>query len=639
MLKFFRKHNKTLLAVFMALLMIVFVGGQALQSLFTPETNLIVAETYLGRIETADQRRADASTRILAAMGLNWQHPMGGNNEPLTIVDWVLLTREAQRFQAQASIPSVKAWLGAREGDVDAVARRLRVKPSFIYTALKELRSVQIVAQAMVGINVPSTAEVRKAVRDALDKVRVNAVVLPAEAFVDELRQFPESALTAQLEAHLDAKPAGPLDFGYYVEPTLAVQYIKIDRAKLAASIRVPNHEKKARHYYNENREKDPAFRRPPPEPPSPDDEEPSTAEEAEAEQPSPFLTWQEGRERAMHVVREQRAEEAAEQIANWLCSYDAERWLEVERGEDLYKAAPPAVADLDYYDSMIAQVPGTIAYPEALTVVVTDEFSRAEAHDVPEIGLAVYSPGRGATRSLAALAFRSQPIVPTIPTDAGSRYADYLSLYQTCPYPLKDEHGNLYVFRVVGSTPGHSPASLAEVRDRVVKDLRLIDGYELAKSWAATLRHLEGVESLKEAYEADGELASIFAEKEGHGGGYFTSTPVARVNRDLLNAGIDTDQTYVGGGIGMVPSEVVNEWFELEYTVDHTDVYELHDRAAVLVVEWVETEPARFDEFEDMKGQLAGQLAARRTQAILADWFDPEQIRGRNGFELINKK
>ncbi|MHC4697791.1 MAG: hypothetical protein ACYTFA_13750 [Planctomycetota bacterium] len=643
MLKFFRKYNKVLLAVFMSLLMIVFVGGQALQTLFTPRTNLIVAESNLGSIETNDQQHANATTRVLEAMGLNWRRPMGGRAEPLQLVDWILLTREAERYQAQANLSAVKAWLGDDEGSVDAVARRIRTKPDRIYEALTEFRSVQIVAQAVTGACEPSAAEVRKAARDALDKVEVKAVVLPAEAFADDQANFSEARLEAQLEAHRDAKPEDGLNFGYYVEPTLTAQFIKIDLDAIAERMRVPNHEKKAKRYFNENRETDPAFERPPEQiaeakaaadlygPPAPDAEE--------GEEISPFLTWEEAKEAAMDAVRKQRAEEAAERISTWLCSYDAQRWLDVDRQQDRYKEAPEDVATLEYYDEMIKQIPATIAYTEAVTVMQTGEFFEDNAGEVPEIGAATYRRGRGETEAFGRLAFRSKPIVPTIPDDAGGSYADYLSLYQTCQFSLTDDQGNLYVFRVVGSTPGHPAESVAEVRDRVVADLRLIEGHELAKSWGQTLRYYEDAESLEEAYAVDGELEAVFAEKKGHGGGFFSATPVPRVNRALLNAGIDMAEAYVGGGIGMVPNEVIDNWFTLEDTVDHREVYELPDRATVLVVEWVETQPAGYDEFEEMKGQLAEQIATARVQDVIADWFDPEQIRARNGFELVAER
>ena len=55
MMKFFRKHNKKLLAVFMTLLMIVFVGGSALQGLLTPRANRVVANSKYGPISFIDQ--------------------------------------------------------------------------------------------------------------------------------------------------------------------------------------------------------------------------------------------------------------------------------------------------------------------------------------------------------------------------------------------------------------------------------------------------------------------------------------------------------------------------------------------------------------------------------------------------------
>lgn len=640
MLKFFRKYNKVLLAVFMVLLMIVFVGGTALENLFAPQTNLVVATSLLGPIETSDRRRAAATTQILDAMGMPWQTPFGGGHEPLNTMDWVLLIREAERFQARASVAAVKASLGGREEIVDTISRRLRVKPSLVYMALAELRSVQTVAEAVTGVTVPSTAEVRRAARDALDRVKVNAVVLPAALFVDETAEFSDERLEAQLEAHRDAKPEAGMNFGYYVEPSLTAQYVTIDRDAIAERIRIPGHERKAKRYFDENREHDAAFRRPPKPtpPPDADADEPAEDEGEQDEAESPYLSWEEGKDAAMTAVRDQRAGEAVEQIANWLCNYDTERWLDIERGEDEYKPAPQGVVKLEYYPDMIEQIPATIAYPQAVTVTKTDEFFEDNAADVAGIGSATYRPRRGPHQSFATLAFRSQPIVPTIPAAAGGRRTDYLSLYQTCPFPLKDREGNLYVFRVVNSIPGHAAKSLAEVRDRVVDDLRLMDGHELAKSWAETLRYDEEAEGLEQAYSSDGELADLVAENKGSGGGFFTAAPVARVNRQLMAMGLNTGQTYVGGGIGMVPNDIVDKWFALEDTVEHMAVYELPDRAKTLVVEWVDTERAHFDEFDQIRGQLAEELATERQRTVVADWFDPEQIRARNGFELATR-
>jgi hypothetical protein len=63
-----------------------------------------------------------------------------------------------------------------------------------------------------------------------------------------------------------------------------------------------------------------------------------------------------------------------------------------------------------------------------------------------------------------------------------------------------------------------------------------------------------------------------------------------------------------------------------------------LPDRAAVILVEWMETQPGREDEYEEKKTRLVAQLTQQRTQDALRDWLDPEQIQARNGFTLLQR-
>ncbi|UCE60026.1 MAG: hypothetical protein JSU63_21610 [Phycisphaerales bacterium] len=633
MLKFFRKYNKMLLAFFMVLLMVVFVGGSALQGLLTPNVSRTVAESDLGSIGGEHFREAEAITRILGAMGMNWTQPMGPGHTPLEKVDWILLTREVQKYQTQASIPAVKAGFQDENLDalIDGVSRQLRVKPNHIYQAIAQYKSVQVAAQAVAGAAIPSAAEVRVAARDRLSKVKVRVVVLPAAAFADEQREFSEEELQEHWSKFSDAKPERGLNFGYYVEPALSVQYIKIDLGVLAEQIRIANHEKRAKRYFDESRESDPAFRRPPEEDAEPDEADLEGPPQSAQEEPkSPYLDWEEAKAAAMDIVRRQHAEEAAERIAIWLCHYDAEEWLEVQRERTGYKPAPEKVASLDYYDRIVGQIPPTISYPEAVTVVKTDEFFRADVHEVEGIGFATYGSGRSGARPMpfATLAFRSQPVAEQVPFESGASYTDYLSQYQTCPYPLTDAEGNRYVFRPVSATPGHASESVDEVRERVVEDLQLLRGYELAQSWAQTLREYSVDGGLEEAYRADDELPDLFASPEVQGGGLFDSSLVSRS---------ESDRVWAGSGIGQVPNDVVEKWFALEDSADQLDIYELPDRATVLVAEWAESEPATLEEFEEMGEQLALQIRSRRAREVIADWLNPEHIRARNGLKVVD--
>ncbi len=103
MMKFFRKHNKKLRAVFMVALMVVFLGGSALDSLLQPSSDRVIATSRVGEISFRDLRIAENTTDILSRIGLNWKRPFGGMTEPLDTPDWVLLTREAEAIGMDAA--------------------------------------------------------------------------------------------------------------------------------------------------------------------------------------------------------------------------------------------------------------------------------------------------------------------------------------------------------------------------------------------------------------------------------------------------------------------------------------------------------------------------------------------------------
>ncbi len=624
MMKFFRKYNKALLAVFMALLMIVFVGGQALESLLAPQRDPVIAESALGPIKVSDRRVADATTKMIAASSFNWKTPFGG--EPIDIIDWILLTREAERYQTAVSPAAARVILGGEEGArrFRQLARQLRVKYEHVMAAVSEYLSVRGTASLVLSAAVPSEAEVRYAARMVLDKVKVGAVVLPAEAFKEDGYEPTDAEIEAQWSEYKDDERGYGLNFGYFVPVRVAVQYIKVDRDAISESIGVANIEKKAKHYFDEHRSSDPEFLR-----------------IGGGEEDSAYLDWEEAKDAAIRIVRREQADDAAANIANWLLQYDAEKWVgaefvELEKGEYTgYRQPPEKVAELGYYEGILENMPKTIAYRDAVTVVKTDFFGQDEASKVPEIGRATYRPQSGYSwRTLRDLAFRSEAVVDRIPRDAEVDRAEYTSLFQTSPYVLKDSTGNLYVFRVVDSKPKHIAESVAEVREQVVEDLKLAKGMAIALARAEGLRSCSPDVSLQEAFESDAELMGM----EGSGVGFAESSPVARYTTSEITSGQRNPTKYVGIGIGAVPSEIVDKWFQLEGGWERTAVYELKDRAAVMVVEWTESQPARIDQFEQQREQLATQMKTARQAQAISDWFKPDNIRARNQFKVVEQ-
>ena len=185
MMKFFRKYNKQLLAFFMALLMIVFIGGTALQELLQPDLDFEIAKSNLGAISQQDQRIASVETEILDRMGQSWQYPLFSGNDPLTAMDWILLAREAEKLGVTVDDAAIRTNpnFGPVMENIRLVAHNMRIKQDVVIGAMAKLQSIRQAAITIASATTPSEAEIVSAARDSLERVKVRAVLLPAEAF------------------------------------------------------------------------------------------------------------------------------------------------------------------------------------------------------------------------------------------------------------------------------------------------------------------------------------------------------------------------------------------------------------------------------------------------------------------------
>ncbi len=623
MMKFFRKHNKELLAIFMAMLMIVFIGGSALQGMLTPSLNRVVATSALGDISYLDQQEARATTDVLDRMGEPWRSPLR-TPQPLDVVDWILLSREAKKIGTQVELAAIRSTITPDQ--LDTVSRQLSVKPAAILHALQEIRSIQQTALTVGAGSVPSEAEIQSAARDVLEKVKINALLLPAEAFVDDTRTFSDEEMQAQFEAYRDKEPSGGLNFGYYQQPSIRVQFIQIDRDKIAEELTIPNLERRAKKYYDEHRETDRAFKNPNTLPVVPD-----------GPLPDPYLSWEEAREAAKLAVRKQQADVIAKKLANWLISFASEPWVIADRADNGYKVVPESAKDLDSYRNMLKKLPPSIAYPDAVQEWRSNFFTQESANEVALIGATFFLPERSTPRPFSELAFKNQFIVPDISGDDIGNTAEYVAPFQTYPFPVENRlTGSLFVFRVIEGRDGYPAESLDEVRDAVVADLRLKKAYDIAHGRAKGLLGCEPEKTLTSIYSEDKELTALKDVPDRPGVNYYAPEPFARTPQYLAAEGRPADGVMVFGGVGRLPNDVVDALFGLEFTESHKDVYELPDRASILVAEWVKTQRADDESYLALHKQLSTRIAQRRFSDMVGDWLNPEQIQARNEFKLI---
>jgi len=633
MMKFFRKHNKKLLAIFMSLLMVVFIGGSALEWMLVPDPSYDVAYSKYGKITNSGLlAKKNQVTDILMLTGRDWSRPFSTAAQPLELMDWYLLVKEAEALGLGANVAEVRGSAAGAFDQIADLARRLRIRPDVVHQAMAEYRAVQNSALAIGAAAYPSEAEVQKAARDALEKVSIKAVVIPAEPFAKFQDEPSEEELHAHFEKYRDKERGEGLTFGYYRHPSARVQYVKIERDAIAESIGVANLERKAKAYYEENKETHMPFRRHAgnmPEPPT------AEGENADAET-SPYLTWEEAKPIAIAVVKKQQASKAAGELAQWIVDYASEGWLEAERSESGYKQAPESARKEDYFAKILEHVPATHQFPSAVSVETTDPFMVDEAHEVPELGMARFDPASGAMFSFGRLVAKSEAFIPALPKDVGAADSDYLAVFQASPRPMQDPRsGNHFVFRVVEAAPGRPADSLDEVREELIADVKLLHAFDAAKRRAESLADCAVGSSLKEAFESDKELAE--AGTVTTAAGYFEPQPFARVPQALASEGRPASGIYVGAGVGRLPNDAVDQIFAVAESGESAAVVELPDRAAVLYVEVTGLARAEEDEFNATKKQLGQQMAEARWRRAVTDWLDPEQIRARSGLTFPN--
>ncbi|MCP4247112.1 MAG: hypothetical protein GY778_08685 [bacterium] len=677
MQKFFRKHMRKLLMIFMTLLLIVWLGGSALTTMLTPDRSALrQANTRFGEITVGDVGQANSLTTILARLQLPWYSPgqdmLGQGAPPLTAYEWIMLSREARELGFAVSETEGREFLqqqrGMPESQVFRFAQQWDMTPEQIYAAAAQFFSVRQAVEAVAAAAQTSEAELRIAARNAFERVSVHVVALPADALVDSEATFTDEQLNEQLGKYREQQPKQGLNFGYHLPQRAKAQYLRVDLEKVIAGLRIGESTllRAARDHWKANRE-DPAYLRPPPEPdPVPttqstqpaesaaeddpaapdvadasDDEsattQPTDAADATskpADDPPPskyYETFTEARVAALAVIRKQKAADRAAKVAEALAQRVAEPWFDTDRGEDQYKVLPPEQDDLSFYDTAQADLPPERVYEGAVTVGTTDWFSAQDVRLLPGLGRAQLAIPGGESRRFGQLAFQVQGLAD-MPQRSEADTSLFLARYESCPLPLTDPDGNLYIYRMVAVEPARAPETLDEVRPAVIADLRLLKAFEEAQRLGQSLldRAVAAEGGLKAAWEADTELQG----RLGENGGFAESNPFSRERVQKFSG--FSFPTYVNK-VGIVARPFVDRCFELGTATDPAGrfaVIPIEDSAMVAVVQWTETLPMREDSYEVGRQQVAAGIMGLRRQQLVAQWLNPELIRSRNEFE-----
>ncbi|NOX58258.1 MAG: hypothetical protein GXP29_05290 [Planctomycetes bacterium] len=653
MMKFFRKYNKHLLAVFMAFLLVFWLGGTALDDMFSPKaSNELIGSSKYGDVNSQDTVRAESNARLLDGLSrgatpkgqiprrLSWTAQFGTTggapSERLTNIDWVLLQREAKELGVEVSPQLAKqtllSMLGAKDSDLEFLASRQNVVVDRYYEAFAEVLTVLQMLQSFESASLPSEPVLRQMARNGLERATVELVKFPGVSFADPDKTFTDEEMAAQFEEFKD-KHAIPdsLRFGYYIEPTVDLQYIRIEPAKIRDLMPGDDDsfERQAFRYWQQNQATDQRFRLPA------DELVAAFAERREATTngvtPPPITPYYDNfadaRTVAIEVVRDEQANREANRIATELARKLADPWFEINAAKGEYKAAPDEVKKITYYDDVIASVSAAKRYTEVIEVGLLKEITQRGLSKTEGINAARLDLTNGRSLPLGALAFSVEGLAE-IPDDNDIDRSLYLSQWQTQSRPLFNDEGAIYLFRVTNTAEGHEPTGLAEVRDRVEADLRLLDGMKQAKAAAESFAAKDTGGPMKDLWGAETDLNDKITPDKG---GYFEPPGFVRGRK------IGEEQVRTVEGVGFVSQTFLDESFKLaaEGEDSKTAVVELADQAAWAVVKGKSFSPLYEETFNAQKAEMRRQMSQMIFQEMVqSNWLSAKKVRERTQFK-----
>ncbi len=641
MIKFFRKHNKQLLAIFTVLLMVAFVGGTALTSMMQPnQSGQVLFHAFGKPVTNGDLAVVERQTSILSGLGLPWNYPWGipGRVEPLDERHYLLLLREAEERGLRPGLEQARLQLATFAIDLNQFSLNNKVATEEIELAVANFISVKQLWNMARGSIVPSELEIQQAVRDQYEKLNAHIVEVKSNPLIEPDAEISEDDVLAHFEKYKEqTSGGGALEFGHLIPDRVQVEYLAINTGEIALA--QPVTEKQAEDYWRAH-QKD--FRLPETE----DDLGEGASEVVGPELPPPdpfYRTFAEAHEDVVTFLAQQRRLEEARSMASVIWRALREPWYNQPEDEAGFPQAPEVAKAADHYQQTLQKLQNRISHRDAIDFGKTDLFAASDAGDVERLGgtrVDTQTPTPG--RRFGTTTHFVQGLVESARADDSS-IQQALASYQTAPAPLIDEDNNLYLYRIVQVQERHAPASIDEVRDKVVANLRAQRAFETAKTHAAAIKNRigEGESDLRTVCEAyDGLDADLKAGTIS----FFEAEPFPRTGREFFGFRfpvIVSDKAGARDEDNKLLHQIRNEEFVAGvFTLLESDgeqglgVVEVPATERIFVVQLTGIDHVTKPDYEGYKQTIQLQIAQNRQSSLLEQWFSAESIRVRCGFE-----
>lgn len=449
MLKFLRRYNKAILMVGGSILMVLFLLPTTTRQLGPSPLSTVVAYADGQRITVHDMQNSMRELQMLEQFNPRLLQGLGVGRNP---EHWHLLVHEAKRAGMVGGPKEARKDLPQNVLDM----LRASGAESEIDQMLANLRGVlRLITTSSVGSLYSSRESINLGHR-MLDTATASMLLVSATKIGDALPPPDEAALTAQYEKYRDTDPtatdAGGV--GYRRPDAVQIEWLTIDRSAIESAFAPDPIE--VNKYWRQNQAKFTGD---------------FTAVRPQVETEYKKAQIDQALARVADVVKRELFKSTAGLPADGAYKTLPEDWA--SKMPKLMDLSALADAELKKQFPSITTAPSYHANDGVWR-------SGSDLSRLPAVGFAFLEQGNGSRVMLSQLALTTRELGGPVAAGVQNNV-----IYG----PLKDFRGSLFWFRVLDSRKAGPPASLDEVRDAVVKDVRAAQGLEKLKAEAEQYR------------------------------------------------------------------------------------------------------------------------------------------------------
>jgi hypothetical protein len=631
---FFRRNQKKFLAVFAALLMVMFILPFGTGQLGGGQNGHDPVVAYAGKDEIHASELGNARTdwemlkrvpiespRVAMLFGASPFQRM-----PYAYQLGTLAMQIEQDPELYLLLQKEADQAGVRVGPdrVEDVLRQINLSPNVSpeeraqwQRAVRSFLQVKSLYDRVTSNVKVSEPEVVQRLAQTAQEGTLNLVEFNA----DEFKAATTAPTNEELQAHFEKYanvPAGlpttnpsTLPFGYQQPNRVKVQYLSVSQDQVREAVRKSKDaydwEVAARRYYDRNQREFPVT-------------QPSSAPATNPAAAPASRPFAEVKEDVLAKVMEPEVEKLTQQISAAITERMAADWQ--KHAKDSASTAPatqPAgYGGFAYLEQLAADIQKQFGVLPSVVSKSDQWLSADDLSNLPGIGSARRTGGGD---TFANYVLQSAEAFMPVPQKADA--AAVLSVLEPSQ-PLEDTAGNVYIFRLTDAQAARAPENLAAVRDQVESDLRASRAYQKA---------LEEAKKFAEAAKKDRLPAAAAAAGR-------SVTPTGAIGRGMFGKGPTTIPNYPT--TPETRQQLVDKSYKLlsEATAEAphpVSLIELPDEKRVVVAELGDvTSRIQADRAYETRLGVTHQMAFQKAQDLAAEWFTSEAVKSRLDYRSL---